>query len=78
MSDWIKCSERLPDEDSYVVAAKHYGSGMPPDAAVCWFIHGRFCLHDDGLSASNYDGGACISMDFQVTHWMPLPDPPKD
>ena len=27
-----------------------------------------------GLEASNYDGGAHISLDMEVTHWLPLPE----
>ena len=77
MSQWIKCSERMPEEDSYVVAAE-IGSGTLYSFVASWFLHGRFNLMEDGLSASNYDGGACISMNLSITHWMPLPETPQE
>ncbi len=77
MSQWIKCSERMPEEDSYVVAAE-IGSATLYSFVASWFLHGRFNLMEDGLSASNYDGGACISMNLSITHWMPLPEPPQE
>lgn len=76
MGEWIKCSERMPEEDSYVVAAE-IGGGTLYSFVASWFLHGRFNLMEDGLSASNYDGGACISMNLSITHWMPLPAPPE-
>ena len=38
-SQWISVDDRLPDDDSIVVAAHFYGYGIrtTPDAAVCWF-----------------------------------------
>lgn len=73
---WVACSERMPEEDSYVVAAE-LGSGNIYAAVASWFLHGRFNLMEDGISASNYDGGACIEMNLSVTHWMPLPAAPQ-
>jgi len=77
MSEWISVKDRLPDEDSYVVAGANINYG-PPDAAVFWFFHGGFHLHTDGLSAENYDGGACINCDFEPTHWFALPEYTKE
>lgn len=62
-------TERLPENDSLVVAAKMYGHGIEPDAAVCWFMNYQFHAETDGLDASNHDGGACISLDMTPTHW---------
>lgn len=69
---WIKCSEKMPEEDSYVVAAEFIGKEMCA-AYASWFLHNHFNLMEDGITASNYDGGACISVDVNVTHWIPLP-----
>lgn len=76
MSDWISVKDELPDEDSLVVGAHIYNGDLLPDAAVFHFIYGRFCLHTDGLDASNYDGGASIYCEFKVTHWAKLPKLP--
>jgi len=77
-NQWISVEDRLPEDDSFVVAAYHYGFTCDPDAAVCDFYNGGFQLNTDGLDAENHDGVATITMDFKVTHWMPLPKPPKE
>lgn len=74
MSEWIKCSDRMPNDDSYVVAAKHYGHGITPDCFVAWFYIGNFHVFTDGIEASNYDGGACITSTITPTHWLALPE----
>ena len=66
MSEWIKCSDRMPDDDTYAVAAD-IAHGEIYSAFAAWFIHGRFTLME-GLSASNYDGSAIIEIDMPITH----------
>ena len=78
MSEWISVEERLPEQFEYVVAARMYGHGIDPDMYVSFFVSDRFTVCDDALEASNYDGGACITSKIEPTHWMPLPEPPKD
>ena len=77
MSNWISVEDRLPRDDSLVVAAYFYEHYRIPDAVVCNFYNGNFKLNTDGLEASNYFGEATITMEFKATHWMPLPEPPK-
>ena len=72
-NQWISVEDRLPEDGSLVVAAYHYEFTCEPDAAVCKFYNGNFQLNTDGLDAENHDGGAIITMNFKVTHWMPLP-----
>jgi len=73
MNEWISVEGRLPDEDSLIVAANFINYMYVPDVACCNFYNGQFCLNTDGISASNYDGGAVIVMEFKPTHWLPLP-----
>ena len=66
MSEWIKCSDRLPDEDDiylvYIVA-----NNMPKNKSIITLYYTnltkRFIYGSDNL--------------FTVTHWMPLPEPPE-
>lgn len=75
MSEWISVSEQ-PDDDQLVVFAEiEYGEIYASASGA--FYGGSFHLDALGLEASNYDGGACISIDFTPTHWFPLPMPPK-
>lgn len=82
MSEWISVNDRMPDENQYVVFASFYAWGRPLmefDSVVAGqFWNGAFNPNTDGLEASNYDGGACITLSMNPTHWMPLPEPPKN
>ena len=63
--EWIKCSERLPDNTEFVLCIeKRSGYGTYGQPFVCW--------HDgDGwVGKTNYRP--------TVTHWMPLPEPPTE
>lgn len=70
MSEWISVEERLPEKKQDVLM--YFNSG---NMAVGWWHdadeHITFwCAYtDDGF----YTGCDCIP-----THWMPLPDPPKE
>lgn len=72
MSEWIKCEDKMPDEDTYAVIAEIGSEGDIYCAAAAWFINGIF-VPMDGLSASNYDGGALIEINMHISHWMRLP-----
>lgn len=58
---WIPCSERMPEPDTYVLAVLR-------DGEMC-----TVRLYDDGC----WIGCRGFAPSEAVTHWMPLPDPPK-
>lgn len=60
---WISVEERLPEEKRRVVVTWH---GRVFDAVYLW--NGSFETHDGILILAGRD----------VTHWMPLPEPPKE
>ena len=64
---WIKCSERMPDpgEDAHLVHGKLYA------------IYGVFdyTMRDGKWIWKSVNGN---DMTRFVTHWMPLPEPPKE
>lgn len=74
---WIQCSERMPEDDQMVVIINS-DHGCIYEAAVVTRRGDHFYLMDDGLEASNYDGGAVISLDIEPTHWMPLLAVPEE
>lgn len=64
---WIDVNERLPENGRYIVYVKkeHHG-GYKRDVFDLWYEDGKWYL--DAHSAL-YGG--------TITHWMPLPEPPK-
>ena len=76
MSEWISVKERLPEKDGWylVYAPRYWGNSK---------IYGL-----DGLAYSNFkhnykdhwgiERGTVRGWPGIVTHWMPLPDPPKE
>jgi hypothetical protein len=68
MTDWIKCSERLPEIDEFGFSEPILASdGADVDRAV---FHES--LGDSTLRCSSHNRYA-----WDVTHWMPLPAPPE-
>lgn len=72
MLKWISVEDRLPEEGTLVIAA-HLYEHEDIDTAVCWYINNSFHACEDALSAENYDGGATIYLDVEITHWASLP-----
>jgi hypothetical protein len=88
MSEWIRCSDRLPPVGAYVLA--YWNGDMdvlkmetePFDVASedkPLFIpaEGEEEVPDVLESIYWLDGGEC-ELEVEVTHWMPLPEPPKE
>lgn len=72
---WIKCSERLPEEYSDATESAHKEIIVMSDEGVIsatitkWVDNGKL----DYYFAPVRDCSDII----KVTHWMPLPEPPK-
>lgn len=70
MSDWIKCSERLPDRGVDIIACNYSKThGFIEIEAAQW--HGGMINETQPNMITSYDS-------IQPTHWMQLPEPPKD
>lgn len=65
MSEWIKMSDRLPNEEVYLVYAENADPGKP-------FIYTAFW---DAI-LKRWQGIPIIWANA-ITHWMPLPEKPK-
>ena len=64
--EWIKCTERLPEDGVHVlVYDKTEGICRGYLQMDCW----------NHYPMGSYASDACL---FSVTHWMPLPNLPKD
>lgn len=70
MSEWIKCSERLPDDavlgvnDAVQVLTYVQTVGYGGSVRISTWMNNRFCSYPQGGS--------------DVTHWMPLPAAPEE
>ncbi|MDG9785311.1 DUF551 domain-containing protein [Metapseudomonas otitidis] len=68
MSQWIKCSERMPKPNQEVLV---YRKGNRAS-------HGPFFAKAKNREMHPWeylDGDTCY---MAITHWMPLPEPPED
>lgn len=68
MSEWIRCSERMPEANEDVLVVINPGDYQSIHIGYMynegdWMIDGEFW----------YEEG-----DPSITHWMPLPEPPKE
>lgn len=59
---WISVKDGLPKEDNWILFC-HAGNELPEMGV---FMDGKFVLPDLGY------------LQREVTHWMPLPQPPKE
>ena len=64
MSQWIKCSERMPMARRDVII-----TGMDMVPRVAWFNDRKDAWYVTGLGWFSRD---------EVSHWMSLPEPPQE
>ena len=70
MMEWIKCSDRMPEEEQ--------GSVIGWNAETCEASE-YFYDNDEVECFSYYNFCGCHSFNADVvTHWMPLPPPPTE
>lgn len=62
MAEWISVKDRLPEEEKEVLC--YLGNALGKGLIVAFRRHGDWY----------FDGWKCPT----VTHWMPLPEPPKE
>ena len=60
---WISVTDRLPEEDGLYLVCGKWGSGKKMT---------------DTCEYKSHDGYFSAAWNFDVTHWMPLPEPPKE
>ncbi|EKS1846891.1 DUF551 domain-containing protein [Cronobacter malonaticus] len=78
MSEWIKCSERMPELDTVVI-----GGFLGWDGNFVYDCFARSSkASDDGwvwVYCEQFGRGDWLHDDeYEITHWMPLPAPPAE
>ena len=77
MSEWISVKDELPDEETPVLAFAPNRYDAPVVAARFW----EYASYEDAYNSFLYwdayhnDGQ---DIDSEVTHWIPLPEPPLE
>lgn len=70
LSKWIPVTERLPKPETEVMVAF--------DDGEVWAVWQNWELYGDGENPFAYAKDAEWKAWHTVTHWMPLPEPPKE
>jgi hypothetical protein len=73
--EWISVDERLPEPNEHCLVAAKVGERMVVDLGErVWCFDYRTMEHSYAWSIMNDwdEGEGC-----EITHWMPLPEPPK-
>ena len=79
---WIPVAERLPEEDgSYLVTTNYFGKRKVIN--ICGFAKDGETVDEYDLTGKKYvwyfyDNEYGFFSTDSVTHWMPLPKPPKE
>ncbi len=69
MNEWISVKEKLPKETGSYLASILRPNGKGGAIRDCWVLY---------WGGAGYSGRMWTCEDAIVTHWMPLPDPPKE
>lgn len=82
MSNWIPCSERLPEENQMVLIfvprrTSYHRGGVPSNRHVAQFRAAPVQFNNRVPYEWKGDGPMCW-FDQEVTHWMALPEPPEE
>jgi len=69
--EWIDVNDRLPEFGNYLVAYQN-----PSDinkrfyVITSWMVRGKWYYDNSGIEPAE-------DQTLKITHWMPLPEPPK-
>ena len=76
MDDWISVDDRLPESGVDVLCINERGAQMVGNIEKAEFIATGLDVKSDRLDLC-YRAYQNFSQLSDVTHWMPLPEPPK-
>lgn len=81
MAEWISVKDRLPDEGKYLVCKDVHGNKI---IDICAYTNNLEAIDKYDFQGQNrggwygYDSECGYFERRNVTHWMPLPEPPKE
>lgn len=71
---WISCEDRLPSENTLVLCYARSTTGEGNSYFLGALALGEFWF----LKVNDIGHVSCPVLHWEVTHWQPLPEPPKD
>lgn len=71
---WISVKDRLPSENTLVLCYARSTTGEGNSYFLGAIAHGEFWF----LKVNDIGHVSCPVLHWEVTHWQPLSDPPKD
>jgi hypothetical protein len=77
MSEWISVKERLPPAYLFVLVFCETGTDEPSSFSLARWDNDHWTIIGDGESVWD-DLHWGINSDNEITHWMPLPEPPTE
>ncbi len=73
MSEWIRVEDRMPPDGEWVIVAAKDSAGKK--FVECDI---RWCSEDQEWQYFDGSDGWVGSFHDEVTHWMPIPEPPEE
>ncbi len=82
MDKWIPCNERLPEKSgsylTYLHAPLGFCDGEWSFVTEMHFDMGQMLWNDSNVSYNAVLSAVYKDGEYFVSHWMPLPEPPKE
>ena len=76
-SKWIKCSERLPQERKEVLVGR--AGSIDGEVTIAYISKDKWLYYESGdLETMPVRWNSGFGEMEYWTHWMPLPEPPKE
>lgn len=73
---WISVKDRMPDEWDHIIVCN---KNADIDDYKCGISEAVFAPCGKGCCEAKFEAKGLEHIDhYDVTHWMPLPEPPKD
>lgn len=80
--DWVRCSDRMPEQYTFVlVFATTKGTNEPNPKTLARWNGKEWEFLAEYIDKTGY--GVCQDLEWdvdpqEITHWMPLPEAPKE
>ena len=71
---WISVGDKLPENNKLVLCYARSTTGEGNSYFLGAIVHGEFWF----LKVNDIGHVSCPVLHWEVTHWQPLPEPPKD